>query len=289
MGGQLEKALNGCDAFGGERAEVLDFAVPGYGPQQELLMIQSRVWKYDPDIVLVAFFGMNDVANLHPALNVHGVHPAPYLVPNGSLLVLDDTFRSAVPGPTLSWARNTFADAMNHSEVALMIKQTIGALRRPNHGGGSHPKDLGEPDRLSFLEPKSPEMIEAWRRLEAIVPRMHAEVRAHGAEFVMMAVSSAQQVHPDVNERAELMKALGVDSLYYTEERMARLAAKDGFTFLSLPQQMADFAAKNKVFLHGFPNAVPWGGHWNATGHAYAASLVARHFCDRAAASRAAP
>ena len=52
---------------------------------------------------------------------------------------------------------------------------------------------------------------------------------------------------------------------------------------------IADFAAKNKVFLHGFPNAVPWGGHWNATGHAYAASLVARHFCDRAAASRAAP
>ena len=32
-------------------------------------------------------------------------------------------------------------------------------------------------------------------------------------------------------------------------------------------------------FLHGLPNGKPGFGHWNAKGHALAASLIGRHLC----------
>ena len=46
-------------------------------------------------------------------------------------------------------------------------------------------------------------------------------------------------------------------------------------------ESFARYAEEHKVFLHGFPNTQMGGGHWNETGHALAADLIAKHPCAR--------
>ncbi len=286
----LERKLQECPALGQRKIEVLAFGTGGYGTAQELILLRSKVWKYQPDIVLLQFFGGNDILDNKREVAQPKANEPPYYLLEGDKLVLDDSFKKKLPSPTVLWMRNAFADAMNHSELALLVKLAAGAKQRAKtHDLASHPKDLGLPDRLVFQTPTDPNMIEAWRVTEALLHQMVKEVREKGAEFRMMAVSSPQQVHPDLSEREDFKKALQIDDVFYVEERLAKLAAKEGFAFYSLPQPMADYAEKNKVLLHGFPNAIKWGGHWNELGHKLAGEWLAADYCKRLETPAAAP
>src|ERR1039457_3727344 len=65
----LENRLRGCRQLGGKTPETLNFGVSGYGTAQELIMLRTRVWKYHPDMVLLAVFPGNDIRNNRASLN----------------------------------------------------------------------------------------------------------------------------------------------------------------------------------------------------------------------------
>jgi hypothetical protein len=50
----MEHALNRRLANSGTRVEVLNFGVGGYGPAQEYLVIELDIWRFDPQIVVLA-------------------------------------------------------------------------------------------------------------------------------------------------------------------------------------------------------------------------------------------
>lgn len=60
---------------------------------------------------------------------------------------------------------------------------------------------------------------------------------------------------------------------------MHALAQRERMDAVFLAEPFARYAQEHKVFLHGFPNTQMSGGHWNETGHALAAELIARHLC----------
>lgn len=280
--GVLESKLGECPALGGRKVEVLNFGVGGYGQAHELLMLRKRVWKYDPDVVMLAFFGGNDLLDNLREVTPRKANESPYFLLKDGELVLDDSFKKKVPGPTRLAVRNAFADAMNHVELFLLVKMAAAAADRAKRKPeGTRPRDLGLPDRLSFMPPTDPRMIAAWEVTEALLRRIHAEVKAKGKDFRMMIISSPQQTHPDLSERAEFMKALGIDNLFHVEERLARLAEKEGFPLLSTSQPLAEYAEKNQVFVHGFANSIPWGGHWNYLGNRLAGEMLAADYCKR--------
>jgi hypothetical protein len=64
----MEKKLQQCDALQSRQVEVLNFGVSGYGTGQELLTLRERVWKYSPDIVMLAVTTNNDVIDNSRAL-----------------------------------------------------------------------------------------------------------------------------------------------------------------------------------------------------------------------------
>lgn len=280
--GVLEKQLSGCQALGGRKVEVLNFGVGGYGQVQELIMLRERVWKYDPDIVLLSFFSGNDILDNDREVAPNKAHIPPYYLLQNGQLVLDDSFKSGIPGPTKLALRNAFADVMNHSKLLLLVKMAAGAAEREKtHILDSKPKDLGMPDRLSFIPPTMPAMIRAWEVTEALIHQIHTEVKAKGKDFRMMIISSPQQVHPDVAEREAFMKELGITSLYYIEDRLSKFAEKEGFPILSTAQPLGEYAAKNNISVHGFKNAIWWGGHWNQEGHRLAGEWLAADYCKR--------
>lgn len=284
--GVMESELNRCPALGGRKVEVLNFGVGGYGQAQQLLMLRKKVWKYDPDIVMVAFYTGNDVLDNAREVAPFKAHEPPYFVLRDGQLVLDDSFKRQIPGPTTLAVRNAFADAMNRMELFLLLKMAAAAPTRAQHKHrDSRPRDLGYPDRLVFMPPKDAAMAAAWDVTEALVRQIHAEVKEKGREMRMISISTAQQTHPDPAEREDFMKELGIDDLFYVEERLAKLAEKEGYPYLSLAQPLAEYTLKNKAYVHGFPNSIPWGGHWNHLGNRLAGERIAADYCRRLGAA----
>ena len=74
-------------------------------------------------------------------------------------------------------------------------------------------------------------------------------------------------------------RRLGEADLFYPERRIGALAKRERMDALLLAQPFADYAARQHVYLHGFPNTQMGGGHWNEQGHALAAELIAAHLC----------
>jgi len=87
----LEKKLQSNLKPGQHKVEVLNFGVSGFGTAQELEMLRHHVWKYEPDLVLLAFMTGNDLSDNSKRLSPDGVRP--YYIPQGSTLVLDQSFR----------------------------------------------------------------------------------------------------------------------------------------------------------------------------------------------------
>lgn len=89
----LGKKLQECDAFPGKKIEVLNFGVSGYGTAQELLTLRAQVWKYSPDVVLLAVTTNNDITDNVRALK--RTEEIPYFVYKDNRLTLDDSFKDS--------------------------------------------------------------------------------------------------------------------------------------------------------------------------------------------------
>ena len=96
----LQFELNKCKPFGDKKIQVINFGVSGYGTGQELIRLRTRVWKYEPDIILLAFYAGNDIRNNSSTLE--GNHPTlkgnktkPYFTLKNNNLTLDNSFRNS--------------------------------------------------------------------------------------------------------------------------------------------------------------------------------------------------
>ncbi len=287
----MERRLERCSR---QKTEVLNFGVSGYGTGQELLMLRTRVWKYQPDIVLLAFFTGNDVRNNSRALNQD---PAvPYFVYKGDRLVLDDSFRENLRSSKLSpraLAASDFgASVRNHLRVLQVMSEARVALKRRMTVHAAEKKDdmasaehdaagggeLGL-DNAVYSEPGNDRWREAWRVTEGLITTMRDEVRAHGAQLWVATLSTGIQVYPDAAVRSAFMKRIGVSTLFYPDERIRSFCKNAGIPVVTLAPEMASYAESRHVYLHGFKNAALGFGHWNEEGNRVAGRLLAAALC----------
>jgi lysophospholipase L1-like esterase len=292
---RLPRELASCPALAGhpgKSVETLNFGVSGYGTAQELLTLRTRVFKYHPDLVLLAFYTGNDVRNNYRPLEQDPLRP--YFVLQGGRLVLDDSFRTS----SGYRARQTFAArllyaAFNHSallQVGKMAKSAgdglVGAYKAKRVTTQAI-EELGL-DNAVYSPPGNADWQAAWAVTEAMLREMGEEVRAHGARFAVVTLTDGIQVHPDVKKRQAFARQLGIADLFYPDERIKKTAEAAGIPVLNLAPPLADYAARTGQFLHGFPNTRPGEGHWNARGHREAARVLGRWLCGMFAL-RAAP
>ena len=298
----LERQLKGCPALARREPEVINFGVSGYGTAQELLMLSHRVWPYNPDIVLLAFFAGNDVRNNSRVLEQDDLRPY-YVFQNGEL-VPDLNFRDSSQfrfGQTwLGQWKHRILNAARVYQVydhAKAIAKARGAQRRaPSFGvqeanaansADSNPgvkswDGVAEAglDSMVYLEPRDPVWKEAWEVTEGLVVHMRDEVKEKGAEFLVVTASTGPQVHPDVAVRQSFEKRLGVTHLFYPDLRIRDLGERKDFAVLNLAPLFQTYAEQHRVFLHGFENSVLGTGHWNKEGHRLAGELIASKLCS---------
>ena len=281
----LESKLTSCGALAGRRVEALNFGVGGYGTAQELLTLRIDVLRLHPDLVVLAFLTGNDVANNSRALD-DGYRP--YFVFREGRLVPDSLFRTLsfesclqrflLWGVHYSRALEVLNQYRRSREVRRW-RQEQGQLAQG--GNGALPSaELGLWD-LVYRPPPDAVWTEAWRVTEALIELVHRECVNAGAAFVLVTLTNSIQVDPDSGKTSAVALRTGVDDLFYPERRLRGLGERLGFPVVTLAPQLQAIAVDRRLYFHGFDNTVVGTGHWNETGHRYAADLLARELCDR--------
>ena len=126
---------------------------------------------------------------------------------------------------------------------------------------------------------------DAWAVTEALLRSLRDAARGRAADFRMVTQSNAIQVHPDRALRETFRAALGVETLFYPDRRIAEFGGREAIPTITLAPRLRAYAEANDIFLHGFENTVPGLGHWNARGHAVAGEIIAEELCAALAAN----
>ena len=298
----MERKLRECESFPGKRIEVINFGVSGYSTAQELLTLREEVWKYSPDLVLLAVTTNNDITDNSRELKKIDI---PYFVYKDNHLTLDDSFknspafllRRSKTGRLGVWLRDHLRLVQAVIQGHHGFKILLASWRAQHSRGGqtqrspvtetadpgqksdlfSRAEELGT-DNLIYLEPGNAVWNDAWRVTEGLILEMRDEVTAEGAKFLVVTLSNGPQVLPNPDSRENFKKWFGITDLFYPDNRIKSFCTREGIPVLTLAPELQEFAERNKTFLHGFGKNVG-NGHWNATGHRVAGELIAKKIC----------
>jgi hypothetical protein len=286
VGELLEARLS---ALRGTPVEVLNFGEGGYGTSQQLLTLQHEVWKYSPDLVLLAVTTGNDISDNYRPLKRSDY--VPYHVFRGAELVLDTSFLRSKGYRSRAVSTRQLLGVVQHSRLAQLINRVRHAGRKSErqqeNAGGAPGDELGMRDEVQ-RPPTTPEWREAWRVTEGIVTVMRDECRKKDTPFALMTLTRGIQVTPVRERKEEFLRQLGATDLYYPERRLAAFGKREGIPVLNLAPTMAAQAEERQVYFHAYHDSLGIG-HWNEAGHLAAAELIApwlaREFPNRSPAS----
>lgn len=280
---QLERRLNECGAFGGQRVEVLNFGVSSYGTAQQLLTFREHASRYAPDLVIAAVFTGNDIRNNSPKLEPDKMRP--FFLIDGGKLVEDRSFAQSAEYRRRTNALRGLLDRLRVLRIvqgAYYVKDRLPAPRAAPAGGQADAVAFEAGiDNAVYGEPATTAWRDAWNVTEALLAQLDREVRAAGARLFVVTLSSGIQVHPDPAARRQFEASVSGRDLSYPDRRIESAASRIGVDSIVLAPEMRERAERDKVYFHGFANTRLGTGHWNAAGHRAAAELVAMRLCGR--------
>ena len=281
-GQEVEK----CRPNGLDKVEMINFGVGGYGTAQELITLQKHVWKYSPDLILVGFLTGNDVYYNYRALVGHAGEP--YYVYKNDRLELDDSFKRNLKLGRMKKIQQQVEDKVQLAGAVIHLRneikqwmftgmQKLKASKNTVMNESEKTNTL-QPTDFVYVPPKDGDWAEAWKVTEGILRLMKQEVASHNVPLVISTLSNSPQVNPDLKVREEFMRQLGVNTLFYPDERIRLFGEREGIPVVTIAPGMAELAQKENIFLHGFPGNMG-KGHWNQTGNRVAGEAIGAGIC----------
>ena len=293
---EIERRLQACPKVAARKIEVLNFGVSGYGTAQELITLRNYVWKYSPDVVLLAVTPGNDVNDNFKQLSADTLRP--YFIYRNNVLTLDRSgleafeqsrtyrLRYSIPGRAVAWLRQhlrilqllnlTIQRATNRNSRPVTARnQPTGDWSLTQTALAFENQPPSEPglDTSVYVQPENETWKQAWRVTEGLIAEVRTEVESHGAKFGLFTVTNAMQVMPDDSGSAKEL----ID-LEYPDRRIQAFAQREGFPELNLAPLLKDIAVKQQLYLHGW-DGERGTGHWNRDGHRIAGDLIADWMC----------
>lgn len=265
----------------GQRVEVLNFGVSGYGTAQACRMLEAKVWKYRPDVVVLAFYPGNDVFNNHRKLNPSSPEQAPYYQLEHGRLVEDLSFRNLPHLQPEAIRRQAFRSGMiNRVRLFQLVYQVKNDLQRRSAQKTVAVHDIEEE---MHAPPRRAELEQAWAVTEALMARMHRDAAAHGARFYVAVISTRPQVEPDAARRAAYARRLGVTDLFYPEDRIVEMGRRGGVAVIPLGRPLAAYTLEHNTYVNGGGPVALGEGHWNELGHKLAGERIGAALCNQPA------
>lgn len=277
----LEKNLNTCKKDKQKKVEIINFGVTEYGTTQQYLTLIHHAWDYDPDIIILAFFSGNDIADNSKILSKKKYRP--YFIFENNKLVIDNSFRKSKPYLLLkSNFGQIIINLSNYSRVIQFLREIYvkNYFKKQNKVKNNIEK-INEPGLSlhNLYNPSNPSWQKAWNITEHVIRMINKNVKENKKEFILISLSNSLQVHPDADFREKNKKKLNIQDLFYPEKRIKLLGENEGFKVINLAEKLQKYAEKNKIFLHGFENNVMGEGHWNELGHKISSNIISKEFC----------
>lgn len=269
---------------GGKSVEILNFGVATYSTTQELLQLRRDVWRYQPDLVLLAFTPQNDVwENVKPlARRLHDdrAEVKPFFELRDDGLVLDSSFRDTAPYRARSSRYECLKASLVNASYVLQVLKHVKQNGFARTGPQEHQPGemvLEDARRLAgtYVAPQEPEWELAWQLTERLILELRDDVRDQGAEFGIVVLSTCLQAYPDRQIRQRFLSEQKIDDLFYTNDRIVALARREAIRVLDVGRAVQDCADRSQVRLHGFSNTPDGLGHYNAAGHRLVAGQLA--------------
>jgi len=183
------------------KAEVLNLGVPGYGPDQELRLVETEAFQYDPDVLLITVTLVNDFEDVRH--DVLYSWPKPYYRLNGGQLVL---FR-----PTTSFSI-ALREASYIYELSLRLFKNLDV----------------EDHVVTGMEAVDPLPV-----FQAVLARLSSVARDHHVQLAAVLAYSSEQIVSglsDTEARARAaVRALGIPILDTAELLGPSVKAGDQF------------------------------------------------------------
>lgn len=192
---QLEAKLQYCGFQPGKLVEVLNFGVAGYSTAQELVLLESGVMRYAPDLVLVQF-APDDVVDNSSALAVNKLRPFYFLDAHG-VLRIDDSFTEAADFQRGMQTRYRLAaELADHVHAFQLVRQLAHqTFVAPAHAGPA--------------AAHGPQYDQAWRITESLIGRMNEYAHRNGAELRLVVVPAAREAGGPPSSTDQRLAALG--------------------------------------------------------------------------------
>ena len=273
----MESGLSRCLQTKGLTAEVLGFAVNGYGTAQQVLVLENRVAKYAPDVVLLTVFTGNDVANNSRVIDGHPDRPYFHLA-EGQLRLEDGHLRTAAFRLKRLWSdiKHGLFNTLRTVQVGRQAYASLKARFKYRDLDVTQQLTAGLSGKL-YRPPEDDTWRNAWAVTEALMARAAASAGAQGTRFVLATLSNPIQVTPDLDARMAAARDLGIPDLLYPDRRLAAFGRGSGIPVITLAERLAAQAAGSGISLHGRMSFA--GGHWNEAGHRAAGDILADEMC----------
>jgi lysophospholipase L1-like esterase len=273
---RLEQLLNGSGAS--RRFEVIDGGCGGWGTAQEYLYLRDDGVRYAPDLVLLAFFVGNDVANNSLDLELDGridqaLKPYFRLNAGNSLELVEPNPPPLTPLEQLALGLRERSTLYNVVETGVLQKLSLDDQWATWRDLDAAVELLRHRDEELFRTSQSEQWERAWVLTERLIETVKALAGAHGSEFAMVGIPTRTQVDDgawrelagrDGGRRAGLER-------YQPSKQLEEIAERTRTPFVDL------LSAFQRA--HNRSGAQPLyferDQHWTAAGHAFAAERIA--------------
>ncbi len=292
---QLEKQLNQSLH---RPVEVLNAGVGGWGTDQEAIFYVAEGFRYQPDIVLLAFFVENDTVNNYAPLEIArngGSQQKQFfsLSPKGELIPppveqakpqpaveKNPPAKSSTPPPLLKVADGLWLNSALYRFFVPYLRDMPPIVQRVGSSGilggegvvrAHHPTT--PVSLFVYQEPPNQEFAVAWDLTEAIMVRLRDEVQKRGSKLVVVIIGAPEQVYPTVWDNLlanhEALRAVPCD-VDAPNRRLNQFLTAQNIPHLDLLPIFRQAATQpNAPLLH-----LRHDQHWTVAGHQLAAKSI---------------
>lgn len=275
----------------GVPVEVINAGMAGFGTAHEVLFYEHEGARYQPDIVVLAFFIGNDVYDNSQRLvptGTPGKPPAPYFVlVDGEIELRNFPCRcdaaeqqGHLPAVRRFIRQRSALYGLLGPAVIGVAPRVAGFLAQEGVMGNlSRQSSWMTRDGIpllffNFAAVTSSDWTDAWEVTRRLLVRLRDDVTRSGARLIIAGIPSREQVHPQLWEAAvstypKLRE--GVWDLDKPDRMLAEASASAGAPYVSLVGPLRDEARKSARLL--FFDQVD-EAHLTAAGHAAVAAAL---------------
>lgn len=270
-----ETRLNKILAKKNLKTEWMNFGRSGFTQTEELFILKNDAARFNPDMLVVFFFAINDIEDISPLTTTDPIRPYYFETKNGRLR-FDHRFSK-----THRFKIKSFISRLkNHSALISLLTQRYSLLMRY--------RDLSKLRQASSKRTASaiknylslctqnpdPQYLKNYRMNKRLILEMAQFAKHHDMEMMLVNVD-LPSYDPEVEKSFKTLDP-AFDPLFF-EKDMAKLAEDLKISFAGLQSTFRQDYLKNKKPLHwnywGQKMKTPhWeygahNGHWNYEGH----------------------